>query len=346
VTRVLASDALCHPGPLRPGWVAIDQGQIIEVGTGAPPDGAEEVEGILAPGFVDLQVNGHGDVDFAAADVPALRRASDALAGTGTTSFCPTVVSRELATYDEVLSRLGEIGVGIHLEGPFLGGAVGAHDPRHVRPLDLQPLLALVERHPVAMVTLAPEADPGFRGVRALAERGVLVALGHSTATYDEVVAATDAGARVVTHLFNAMVGFHHREPGLVGAALDDRRLVPTLIADLVHVHPAALRVAIAATPRAVLVSDAVARGTGRRPDGTLAGSEITLADAVRNVASIGIPVERAVAMASTIPSDLLGLADRGRIEVGQRADLVVLDPRTLRVDRTVRAGREITSRL
>jgi len=342
VTRILASEAVCRAGPPEPAWLAVDDGLILEVGTGAPPPGAETVVGIVAAGLVDLQVNGFGDVHFADADRDALRGASEALARAGTTSFCPTLVSRDLAEYDDRLSLLAGIGVGAHLEGPFLGRAPGAHSVRHLRELgtsELAILLALVERHPVAMVTLAPEADPGFVGVRALAERGVLVALGHSTARLDDAVAAADAGARAVTHLFNAMGAFHHRDPGLVGAALDDPRLVPTLIADLVHVHPAALRVAIAAKPRSALVSDAVARGSDRRPDGSLAGSRITLADAVRNLVSIGVPIEQAVSMASAVPSDLLGLGDRGRIEAGRRADLVVLQPSTIRVMRVIRAG-------
>jgi len=349
VTRVLAADAMCGPGPLLPGWVAVGgDGTIVEVGAGAVPRGAETVTGVLAPGFVDLQVNGHDDVGFATAELDDLHRATEALARSGTTTFCPTVVSHDLTSYEGLLPRLDGIGHGIHLEGPFLGDAPGAHDRGFLRTLDpraLDALLTLVDRHPVAVVTIAPEADPGLAGVRALSDRGVLVALGHTTSTYETALAAADAGARAVTHLFNAMGAFHHRAPGLVGAALDDPRLTPTLIADLVHVHPAALRLAIAAKPRSALVSDAVVRGASRGPNGMLAGSEITLADAVCNVVALGVPLDRAVAMASTIPCEMLGLIDRGRIEAGRRADLVVLDPDTARLYRTYQRGVEITSR-
>jgi N-acetylglucosamine-6-phosphate deacetylase len=192
----------------------------------------------------------------------------------------------------------------------------------------------------VTIVTLAPEADPGLAATRLLAENGVTVALGHSTATYDSARAAADAGARLVTHLFNGMGPLHHREPGLAGAALDDERLTPTLIPDLVHVHPAALRLAIRRKHNVCLVTDRVATeglritedGAAHLDDGTLAGSTLSMQRAVHNTVGLGVPVERAVEMATTIPADVLGLADRGRIAPGMRADLVALDPESLAV--------------
>ncbi|HEX6311390.1 MAG TPA: amidohydrolase family protein, partial [Acidimicrobiia bacterium] len=197
------------------------------------------------------------------------------------------------------------------------------------------------------MVTLAPEADPELAATRLLTERGVVVALGHSTASYDAAGRAAAAGATVVTHLFNGMGPFHHREPGLAGAALTDGRLTPTVIADLVHVHPAALRLAIGAKRSVALVTDAVASGdvaadAVRLPDGTLAGSTLTLAGAVANVVALGVSVERAVEMAATVPAEVLGRGERGRLAAGRRADVVALDPRSLAVRTVWLAGERV----
>jgi N-acetylglucosamine-6-phosphate deacetylase len=236
----------------------------------------------------------------------------------------------------------------VHLEGPFLGGAPGAHVVEHLRPVDLPWLHAVLERTPglVRVVTLAPEADPDLRGVRMLRDAGVVVAIGHSTASYVDVRAAAAAGATVVTHLFNGMGPLNHREPGVAGAALDDPRLTPTLIADLVHVHPAALRLAIRAKRSVALVTDAVAVGAGtigevavherdgaaRLADGTLAGAIVAMDRAVANVVGLGFPLERAVELAATVPSEIIGCNGRGRIEPGRRADIVALDRATLSV--------------
>jgi N-acetylglucosamine-6-phosphate deacetylase len=189
-----------------------------------------------------------------------------------------------------------------------------------------------------------------------LGDAGVVVAIGHSTATYEETRAAADAGATVVTHLFNGMGPFNHRNPGVAGAALDDPRLTPSLIADLVHVHPAALRLAIGAKRSVALVTDAVAVGAGtagdvvmlerdgaaRLVDGTLAGSVLGMDRAVCNVVGLGVPLERAVEMASTIPSEILGLTDRGRLEPGRRADIVALDRESLRATAVWVGGRPV----
>ena len=205
--------------------------------------------------------------------------------------------------------------------------------------MELEWLLALCDQFPglVRIVTLAPEADPGLAATRALTDRGIVVAIGHTTASYDEARAAADAGARLVTHLFNGMGPLHHRAPGVAGAALDDRRLVPSFIADLVHVHPAALRIALSARPDAVLVTDRVADSYAtnviagadavRLADGTLAGSLVTMEASVRNLVAIGVPVGLAVRTATGNPARVLGLTDRGRVAAGCRADLVWLDP-------------------
>jgi N-acetylglucosamine-6-phosphate deacetylase len=332
-----------------PAWVVVDGDRIVAVGSGAPPAGADVVEHrdcLLAPGFIDLQINGAGATDFAHASVAEIVATLAELATDGCTTVVPTVVSAPLGAYEPMLVRLAKVrtrvpGVlGVHLEGPFLGGAPGAHPPELVRTADVDWLLRLLDRFPglVRIVTLAPEADPDLALTRALASRGVVVSLGHSNATYAQACESADAGATMVTHLFNGMGPLRHREPGLPGAALDDRRLVPSFIADLVHVHPAAIRLALAARPDAVLVSDrvggafAVRDGAARLADGTLAGSVVTMLDSVRNLVRARIPVGQAVRTATGNPARALGLTDRGRVAPGCRADLLWLDPVTLAV--------------
>lgn len=368
MTRVLASSAICRPGRPAPGWVAVDDGLIVEVGSGPAPAGALDAgSALVAPGLIDVQVNGVADDDFATADPEGWRRAARVQLAGGVTAFCPTLVTAPLDRYDDALERVRAARadaethrlpsvVGAHLEGPFLGGAPGAHPVELVRAVDVAWLRRLLAGFPglVSIMTLAPEADPGLGATRFLREQSVTVALGHSTATYEEARAAADAGARLVTHLFNGMAPFDHREPGLVGAALDDERLTPTLIADLVHVHPAALRLAIARKRDVAFVTDGVATpglhvtedGAARLTDGTLAGSTLSMDGVVRNAAGIGVPVERAIEMATLIPADVLGLTDRGRIEPGARADLVAFDPRSLAVRAVWLAGELVSGGL
>jgi N-acetylglucosamine-6-phosphate deacetylase len=325
-----------------PAWIATEHGRIVATGTGTPPGGAIDLgDAFLAPGFVDLQVNGTGAVDFATDDVDAITSAVDALTARGTTGLLLTLCSAPLDAYPDMLARAAAVRaarpdrvLGVHLEGPFLGGAPGAHPKELVRTVDLEWLRDLDDRFDdlVRVVTLAPEADPGLESIRVLTARGIVVALGHSTADYDTARAAAQAGARLATHLFNGMGPLHHRAPGLAGAALTDPALVPSLIADFVHVHPAMVQLALDARADAVLVSDAVRDTDARLPDGTLAGSTIALADALQNVASLGVAPARAVRYATANPARVLGVSDRGRIAPGARADLVALDPSTLAV--------------
>lgn len=334
------------------GWLAMDGETITETGQGErkPSGGTDLGDALLVPGFVDIQINGIGDVDFSRCTADDVSRARARLLSHGVTTFLPTLISAPLDTFAPALKTLADADVdGVHMEGPFLGDAPGAHQRSYLCDTDVDWMDALLGGPGgdlVRLMTIAPERDPGLQLTRFLHSRGVVVAIGHSMATFEEATAMADAGARAVTHLFNAMSPLHHREPGVVGAGLDDDRLTPSLIADLVHVHPAALKVAAARKRNVALVSDAIAidaewaaargvrevDGAPRLDDGTLAGSVLTMDRAVQNMVGIGVGVERAIEMATAIPAELLGFDDRGSIEAGKRADLVALDPTTLEV--------------
>ncbi len=322
--------------------MSIGGGRIVATGSGDVPHAAEDLgDSLLVPGFIDVQVNGTGAVDFATASVGEIVSAVDELVARGTTGILCTLCTAPLDEYDAMLERVSEARaarpdtiLGVHLEGPFLGGAPGAHPRELLRPADLAFLEHLCDawRGLVRMVTLAPEVDRGRYATRYLSDHGIVVALGHSTVDFEGALAAAEAGARVVTHLFNGMGPLHHRVPGLPGAALTDARLVPSIIADFVHVHPALVKIALDLRHDAMLVTDAVRADRTRLPDGTLAGSTLTMDQAFRNVVSLDYPVPHAVRYATGNPAHVLGVADRGRIAAGARADLVALDPDTLAV--------------
>ena len=337
----LAAGRVLRPdGTLRPGVVEVDGRTVTHVSdaTGPTPDR------ILTPGFIDLQVNGIADLDVATADGDEWGRLDELLVSQGVTTWCPTLISAPLASYPPALERISRAAgrpastrpaiAGAHLEGPFLGTATGAHPRAFIVAVDRSFLDALPPI--VRVVTMAPESEGALDAIRALAERGVLVSLGHSTADADTTRAAVAAGAKMVTHLFNAMVPFHHRQPGLIGVALTDDRLAVSLIADGVHIGPEALALALRAKRPGglVLVTDAVAwqrfdpsGGAPRLADGTLAGSALTMDQAIRNTVSVGGNVTDALLAATATPAALLGLVDRGRLAPGTRADVVALSP-------------------
>lgn len=367
MTALVAGRVLTATGLTGPARVELDGERIAAV---VALDGADAVEAeatgrTLAPGFIDLQVNGIDDTDVATADGEAWTRLDELVAAQGVTTWCPTLITAPLSTLDAAIGRIrlamsrppaGRPTIaGIHVEGPFLGGAPGAHPRQWLRPIDDRWLEALPEE--VRIVTLAPELDGASGAVAALAARGTVVSLGHSAASFDLAQAAAAAGASMVTHVFNGMPPLHHRTPGLLGAALTDDRLRVGLIADGVHVHPALLPLVFAAKGAAgvALVTDAVAwraervgnvevrmvAGTPRLADGTLAGSALAMDRAVANVVHAGIPLDAALTAASATPAAILGLADRGRIAPGLRADLVLLDA-ALEVRQTWVAGEQI----
>jgi N-acetylglucosamine-6-phosphate deacetylase len=337
VSALTATAVITPTEVLSPGTVEVDGGRIVAVS----PGGRNPMSATLAPGLVDVQVNGIGDINVADAAGDDWLRLDARLVAQGVTAWCPTLVTSPLDAYAAPLARIAEAGsrqgavpaiLGAHLEGPFLGGAPGAHPVDLLLPFDREWLDALPPV--VRLVTLAPELEGAAQVIAALRDRDVVVSLGHSTATYDQALAGADAGARMVTHCFNGMGPLHHRNPGLLGAALTDARFVVGLIADLVHAHPAALALAFAAKGASgvVLVTDAVA-WTGpvddapRLKDGTLAWSCLTMDRAIANVVRhAGVPLEDAVRAASATPAGVMGMTDRGRIAVGAHADLVALD--------------------
>lgn len=313
---------------------------------------------LLLPGFIDVQVNGGGGALFnAAPTVATIHTIGAAHRRFGTTGFLPTLISDSVDTMRAALAAVEQAfdeGVpgllGIHLEGPYLAPArKGVHDPKWFHLPGEEELALLCAPHRgVRLVTLAPERVP-HETIARLAAAGVIVNAGHTAADHATIRAALAAGVRGFTHLFNAMTPLGSREPGVVGAALDDPGSWCGIIADGHHVHPASLRVAIAAKLRGkmLLVTDAmppvgaddpryvlngetitVKDGICQTAQGVLAGSALDMASAVRNtVQMLGLPLDEAARMASTYPADFLGLgASHGRIAVGCRADLVALD--------------------
>lgn len=315
---------------------------------------------LLLPGFIDVQVNGGGGVLFnAEPTVEALATMGAAHRKFGTTGFLPTLITdtadvmrQALDAVDAAIEQCVPGVLGIHLEGPFLATArKGIHDASLFRLPDAEDIAAITRnRRGVVMLTLAVEEVP-LDTIRQLSEAGVLVVAGHTAASYDATRAALDAGVCGFTHLYNAMTPLGSREPGVVGAALDDPYSWCGLIVDGHHVHPAALRVAIAAKTRgkSVLVTDAmppvgadspeyvlngqtiIARdGICQSDTGVLAGSALDMATGVRNLVNmVGLPLAEASRMASAYPAAWLGL-DRthGRLVAGQRADFAVMNER------------------
>lgn len=327
----------------------------------ALPDPAEVTDlgnGILAPGLVDLQVNGGGGhMVGAGTNAAQLAEICAVHARLGACAILPTLITDRAEVTREVIAAARSAArdaapgfAGLHLEGPHLDPARrGAHDARHIRPMtrrDVELLCEAAQTLPALMVTLAPEAASPEQ-VAELAAAGVIVSLGHTGCSAEAAHAACRAGARGVTHLYNAMGPMANRAPGLVGAALTSP-LVVGIIADGVHVARECLLVALQmkAPDQLFLVSDAMAvagtdlteftlggrvirRAQGRLTlaDGTLAGADISLPQALAHLTALGVPTARALAMATRIPADLIGAQDRGRIAPGARGDLVLLAP-------------------
>jgi N-acetylglucosamine-6-phosphate deacetylase len=338
--------------------VHIDNGRILGIAT-TPTAGAIKLDGLLAPGFIDIQVNGGGGVLFNdAPTVDALSTIAAAHRRFGVTGFMATLISDDrtkLAQAIDAVMQAIEAGVegllGLHLEGPWLSEPRrGVHPARYLRAFDAADLDLIAQERPFpVLVTVAPEhidAD----SIQALCRAGVVVSIGHTAATSDEVDGAIAAGATGFTHLFNAMPPMEGRRPGPIASALGNPNVWAGIILDGIHVHPASARAAFAAKTagKLVLVSDAMATigskdasmllfgeridvsaGALRTASGTLAGAHLEMSAAVRNaVALLGAKQEEALRMGSLAPAEFLGVnRDRGRIASGCRADFVLLDP-------------------
>ncbi len=361
MTFVDAARVLTPHGWTGPARVHLEDGRVRSV---AEVDHVSTDRSIV-PGFVDLQVNGIDDVDVSTADGADWDHLDQLLLAQGVTTWCPTLVTMPLHKYEQPLARIASAMArpassrptiaGAHLEGPFLGGAPGAHPPALIVPIDLAWLAALPGH--VAVVTLGAEQPDAVAAVRLLVGDGRLVSIGHTRCSEEQFDAAVAAGARLTTHLFNGMSGVHHREPGVAAFALTEPAVCASLIADGVHVYRRVLRLAFQAlgADRAVLVTDAVAwhagnvgtigmamrDGAPRLPDGTLAGSAVTMQRAVQVCVEAGVHLERALVAASTNPARLLGLHDRGEVRPGARADLVALSP-DLEVEQVWLAGEPV----
>ena len=338
----LGVEAAIVGGELVCGDVEIVDGLVAAVGLASPAG-----RGIAVPGFVDLQVNGFDGIDFLETDADGYRRAGAALAKTGVTSFLPTLVT---SPKEQLVAALGELArtgtpgmIGAHLEGPFISAErLGAHSAAARRDPDEALLKRLLVAGPVRLVTLAPELPGAHELIRALLEREIAVSLGHTNATAAEAEAAFDLGVHTVTHLFNAMRPFHHRDPGIVGAALARDEVIVQAIFDGVHLAPETEAFLWRATRgRLALVTDHTAVPGGRAADGTLAGSTTTMLGAVRRLRAIGASLEESVNAASLVPARILGDSTTGRLEPGLPADIVLLTD-GLQIERVLVGGGDV----
>ena len=323
---------------------------------------------LLLPGFIDLHVHGGGGHDTMGAG-DAAQHIAGVHARHGTTALLATTMTAPLGEIETALRALAPLCrarppgtarvLGVHLEGPYINsGRLGAQ-PDFASTATLADVLALHALAPLRLITLAPELPGHIDLIVALRARGFVVQIGHSAGSYEDGVAALAAGATGFTHLFNAMTGLHHREPGMVGAALAHAERAE-IIPDLLHVHPGAIHVALRAIPGLYCVTDSTAAagmpdgdyklgrhtvtkclGGVRLADGTLAGSTLTMDQALRNLVGLGLSLAEASRRTALIAAQHLGLADRGALAPGAWADMVVLD-KSLQLQRVLVEGEEI----
>jgi len=363
------------------GAILIDGSRIVACGPAAEvaaPASAAHIDAqgaSVAPGFIDLQLNGALGDDFTQ-DPATIWRVAAQLPRWGCTAFLPTIITAPLATVTAAQTVLaagpppgwrGALPLGLHVEGPFLNPQKkGAHNPVHLRLPSLEHVAAWSPAQHVRLVTLAPELDGALAVITALAARGVVVSAGHSVATYAQAQAGFAAGAAYGTHIFNAMPTLAHREPGLPGALLTTPGQVVGLIPDGVHTHPAIVALvwrmkgaggltlvtdamaALGMPPGKYMLGDqevTVSERDARLPSGTLAGSVLALDEALRSLLRIaGCSLQEALPTITSTPAAVLGLADRGRLAPGAVADLVFLDD-DLEVVRTLAAGEVVYER-
>ena len=350
------------PGGFVRGALTMAHGRIAQVEGDAVDEATVRADArvpLLLPGFIDLHVHGGGGADTMEGGTAVVTLAR-LHARHGSTSLLATTMTAPLAEIEAAMRALAPAiaqrapgaarVLGVHLEGPYISPDKLGAQPAFARPPALAEILALNAIAPIRLVTMAPEVAGNLALIPALVENGMRVQIGHTAATYEEAVAALQQGASGFTHLFNAMSALHHRAPGVAGAALAHGRHAE-IIPDLLHVHPGAIRAALRAIPGLYCVSDATAAagmpdgdyrlgrqtvtkclGGVRLADGTLAGSTLTLDQALRNLVAIGLPLAEASARCSLHAAHYLGLPDRGRLVPGAWADVLMLDATTLQL--------------
>ncbi len=364
--KLLYNARLLTESGLATGWVLIEDGRIGEIGQGTAPIPSDAAridlqESLLAPGMIDVHVHGALGVDVMDGNPESLRRMAGFYAQHGVTSFLATTTTADpetlLAAVENVARVMtkgtgGAALLGVHVEGPYIdSGRRGAQDATYIRVPRAEEYIRLFDTAVVRLITLAPELPGSEELLRFALSRGAAVALGHTRASYEVARRAVEMGANQVTHLFNGMEPMHHREPGMVGAALALDDVYCQLIADNIHIHPAVLKIAVRAKglDKILLITDAmrgagmpdgeyrlgelvvtVKQGEARLPNGALAGSTLTLDRALVNImAATGLPLTDVLLMATRNPARALGLqARKGSIAEGKDADLIALDNR------------------
>jgi N-acetylglucosamine-6-phosphate deacetylase len=329
----------------------------------------------VTPGLIDLHIHGSGGFDTMEATPESFQGMSKFLAKHGVTTFLPTTVSADADSILNVLTACADMPeakdgaqpAGIHIEGPFLNPKnLGAQPPESIRPPSLVELNNWIETGQAMLITIAPELEGAQEFISTAVESGVELSLGHTSASFDEFIQAIDLGARQSTHTFNSMKGLHHREPGPTGAVLSDDRLYAQIIVDGVHLHPAVVRLLVKAKgiERTILISDAisaaglsdgeyelgghlvtVSKGIARIRAGNLAGSTLTLDQALRNVmdyAELSLP--EALPMATSVPAEAMGWKTKGKLVPSAAADVILLYA-DLQVERTIVAGATVYER-
>ncbi len=360
--------------------VVIERGMIVALEPeGVQPGPNDEVIDArdlwVIPGMIDIHVHGVDGADTMDATSEALQRMARFLAQHGVTAFLPTTISssrRSILEAIQVVQQHSPEGtgaqcLGIHLEGPYLNPKYsGAQPKEHLRPINRQEYQDWLKYDVVRLVTLAPELEGALAFIREGRNRGVFFAVGHSGVDYDQLLISAANGLTQATHLFNGMPSYHHREPGIVGAVLDCEAIIPQIIVDGVHLHPATVRlvVSVKGPENTILISDAmratglpdghytlgdqivhVENGVARTSQGGLAGSTLTLDVALRNVSQYtGLALHQILPMATSVPARSLGLEHKGSIRPGADADIVLLD-RDLNVCLTMVKGKMVYKR-
>lgn len=355
-TVTLTGNVLTPSGFVNGSVVVSNAGRIAHIEGNPIGEEAARASGrpLLLPGFIDLHVHGAGGRDIMEGG-DAAQRVSEVHAQHGTTALLATTMTAPMGELHTAMQGLtgicqapqatGARVLGVHLEGPYINAEKLGAQPAFARAVCLEELQQLHQLAPIRLITMAPEVPGNMELIEGLCAAGFRVQIGHSSGSYADGVQALHRGAGSFTHLFNAMTGLHHREPGMVGAALAHAQYAE-IIPDLIHVHPGAIRVALRAIPCLYCVSDSTAAtgmpdgdyrlgqhtvskclGGVRLADGTLAGSTLTLHQALRNlVDTLGLPIAEASSRVSTHAANYLGVVDRGRLAVGAWADVVVLD--------------------